>query len=167
MPGEVKGKKAATQFLSPVGVHADIAGDPHEGQARLTRGSKRNGEATTPTNPSIVAVEQWLCLLLGLVCMVCGVWGVCMKYDQELPSCYIPWLGSIYGPALRGTAVASFVSGAVLVRCGLARPRLSSVSGGRKVVQSGGENGSRNTENNSARRTISGFRWRSKRKELT
>lgn len=162
MPGEVKGKKAATQFLSPVEAHADIAWNSDEDQARFTGRPRRNREATTPTNPTIAAVEQWLCLLLGLVCMVCGVWGICMKYDQELPSGHIPWLGSMYGPALRGTAVASFVSGAVLVRRGLTRPRLSSVSGGRKVVQSGGENGSCNTENISARRTISGFRWRSK-----
>jgi hypothetical protein len=162
MPGEVKGKKAATQFRSPVEAHADIAGKPHEDQARLTSRSERDREATIPTNPTIVAVEQWLCLLLGLVCMVCGVWGICLKYDQELPSGHLPWLGSMYGPTLRGTAVACFVSGAVLVRRGLATPRLSSVSGSRKVVQAGGGNGSRNTKNIFARRTISGFRWRSK-----
>jgi hypothetical protein len=162
MPGKVKGEKAATQSRSPVEAHADIAENPHEDQARLTGRSERDREATTPTNPTIVAVEQWLCLLLGLVCMVCGVWGICMKYDQELPFGYIPWLGSMYGPTLRGTAVACFVSGAVLVRRGLARPCLSLVSGSRKVLRSGGGSRSRNTENISARRTISGFRWRSK-----
>ena len=85
-----------------------------------------------------------------------------MKYDQELPSGSIAWLGSMYGPTLRGTAVACFVSGAVLVRCGLARPDLSMVSGNRKALRSGDENGARNTEIDSARRTILGFRWRSK-----
>jgi|ERR1700677_747837 hypothetical protein len=162
MPGEAKGKKAATQFRSPVEAHTDIAGNPHENQARLTGRSERNRKATTPTNPTIVAVEQWLCLLLGLVCMLSGGWGICMKYDQELPSGYILWLGSMYGPTLRGTAVACFVSGAVLVRLGLARPCRSSVSGSRMVVRSGGGIGARNTENISARRTISGSRWRSK-----
>ena len=162
MPGEVKGEKASTQFRSPVEAHADIAGKPPGNQARLTGRSERDREATTPTNPTIVAVEQWLCLLLGMVCMVCGVWGICMKYDQELLSGYILRLGAMYGPTLRGTAVACFVSGVVLVRRGLARPDLSSVSGSRKVLQSGGGNGSRNTEKISAYRTILGFRWRSK-----
>lgn len=162
MTGEVKDEKAATPFRSPVEAHAPVAGNPHENQARLTGSSKRDRESTISTNPTIVAVEQWLCLLLGLVCMACGVWGICMKYDQELPSGYFLWLGSTYGPTLRGTAVACFVSGVVLVRRGLARPDLSTVPGSRKALRSGGGNGSRNTEKISARRTILGFRWQSK-----
>jgi hypothetical protein len=143
MAGEAKGEKAATQFRSPVEAHAPIAGNPYENRACLIGSSKRNREATTPTNPTIVAVEQWLCSLLGLVCMACGVWGICMKYDQELPSGYIPWLGSMYGPTLRGTAVACFVSGVVLVRRGLARPDMSTAPGSRKVLRSGNGNGAR------------------------
>ena len=160
--GEVKGEKAATQFRSPVEAHAPIAGNLHENQARLTGTSKGNREPTTLTNPTIVAVGQWLCLLLGLVCMACGVWGICMKYDQELPSGYIPWLGSTYGSTLHGTAVACFVAGVVLVCRGLARPDLSTVPGSRKALRSGGGKNSRNTEKISARRTILGFRWQSK-----
>jgi hypothetical protein len=162
MTGEVKGEKAVTQFRSPVEAHAPIAGNPHENQTRLIGSSKRNREAITPTNPTIVAVEQWLCSLLGLVCMACGVWGICMKYDQELPSRYIPWLGSMYGPTLRGTAVACFVSGVMLVRRGLTRPDLSTIPGSRKALRSGGGSGASNTEKISVRRTILGFRWRSK-----
>jgi hypothetical protein len=158
MTGGVKGEKTATQSQSPVEAHAPIARNLRENEVRLTCCSKRNREATTPTSPTIVAVEQWLCLLLGLVCVVCGVWGICMKYDQELSSGYIPWLGSMYGATLRGTAAACFVSGAVLIRRGLARPCLSSVSGSRKALRSGGENGPRNTEKISAHR----FRWRLK-----
>jgi hypothetical protein len=157
MSGEVKGETGVAQFRSPVEAHAPIAGSSHENRLRLSGSSKRYKEATTPTNPTIVAVEQWLCLLLGLVCMACGVWGICMKYDQELPSSYIPWLGSMYGPTLRGTAVACFVSGVVLVHRGLARPDLSTVHGSRKALRTGG-----NTEKSSARRTILGFRSRSK-----
>jgi hypothetical protein len=162
MTGEVKGEKAATQLRSPVEAQAPIGGNTHENQARLTGSSKENREATAPTNPTIVAAEQWLCFLLGLVCMACGVWGICMKYDQELASGYVPWLGSMYGLTLRGIAVACFVSGVVLVRRGLARPDLSTVSGSRKALRSGGGNGARNTEKISARRTSLGFGWRSK-----
>ena len=143
MTGEVKGEKTSIQFRLPVEAHAPIAGNPREDQARLTGSSERNKEVTTPTNLTVVVVEQWLCLLLGLVCMACGVRGIWMKYDQELPSGYIPWLGSMYGPTLRGTAVACFVSGVVLVRRGLARPDLSTAPGSRKVLRSGNGNGAR------------------------
>ena len=162
MAGEAKGEKAATQFRSPVEAHASIVGNPHENRARLVGSSRRNREPTTTTNPTILAVEQWLCLLWGLVCMASGVWGICMKYDQELPSGDIPWLGSMYGPTLRGTAVACFVSGVVLVRRGLARPELSTAPGSRKALRSGDGNGARDTEKTPVRRTILGFKRRSK-----
>jgi hypothetical protein len=145
-----------------VEAHAPVAGISHENQLRLTGSSKRNREATTPTNPTLLAVEQWLCILLGLVCMVCGVCGICMNYDQQLPPGHSAWLGSMYGPTLRGTAVACFVSGGELVRRALARPGLASVSGSRKALRSDGGNGARNTERISARLTTSGFRWQSK-----
>ena len=57
----------------------------------------------------IVAIEQWLCLLLGVVCIASGIWGAFLKLSQT------------YAPTLRITAVACFVMGLVLVRRGLAR----------------------------------------------
>jgi hypothetical protein len=104
-------------------------------------GQKEIEGLTTHTNPTIVAVEQGLCLLLSLVCMACGAWGIWMKYDQKLPPNFIPWLGSMYSSALRGTAVACVVLGAVFVRRGLARPNQSTVSGSRKALRSGSGNG--------------------------
>jgi hypothetical protein len=162
MAGEAKGEKAATQFRSPVEAHASTVGNPHENRARLVGSSRRNREPTTTTNPTILAVVQWLCLLWGLVCMACGVWGMCMKYDQELPSGDIPWLGSMYGPTLRGTAVVCFVSGVVLVRRGLARPALSTIPRSRQALRSGGGNGVRNTEKSPDRRMIVGLQSRPK-----
>jgi hypothetical protein len=58
-----------------------------------------------------------------------------MKYSQSLSSGYVQWLGSAYGPALRLTALAGLAVGAVLVRRGLARSDLSSVTGGREVLR--------------------------------
>jgi hypothetical protein len=117
--GGKKDQRAVAQFRSLVEGRADIAGSPRDDQTRLAGSSEREGAATTPTNPSIAALEQRLCLLLGVSCMVCGVWGICMKYSQGLSSGYVPWLGSAYGPALRLTALACLAFGAVLVRLGL------------------------------------------------
>ena len=147
MAGEVKSENAVDQFRSPVDACVGIAGRPCGDQSRPNGSAKRHEIFTTTSiNPAIVAVEQWLCLLLGLVCTACGVWGICMKCDQELLSGYLPWLGLPYGPTLRGTAVACFVAGVALVRRGLARPDLSTIPGSRKALRSGGENGARNTE---------------------
>jgi hypothetical protein len=41
----------------------------------------------------IVVVEQWICLVLGLVCMGFGMWGICMKPEQDALSVHIAWLG--------------------------------------------------------------------------
>jgi hypothetical protein len=157
MPGEEKGEKAVTQFRSPVEARADIAGSPREDQAPSVSSSKRDGGATTPTNPSIVAAEQYLCLLLGLICVACGGWGVCMKYSLDLSSGYISWLGSAYGPTLRLTAVACLVLGAVLVRLAFARPRLPLVSGGPKASRPVGRNLVRSAKRTPGRGTSLGF----------
>jgi hypothetical protein len=54
--------------------------------------------------------------------MICGVCVLFMKYNQDSPFAYIRWLGPAHGPILRFTAIACFVAGAVLVRCGLSTP---------------------------------------------
>jgi hypothetical protein len=135
MTGEVKDEKAVAQFRLPVEACADIAGSPRDDHVRPAGNSERDEEASTPTNPTIVAVEQWLCLLLGFTCMGCGGWGICVKYSLDLSSGYISWLGSAYGPTSRLTAVACLVLGSVLVRLGLARPDLSSVSSSPKGLR--------------------------------
>lgn len=130
MTGEGADGKAA-QFG-----HADkargVAGSFHKDHPRIavegTRETRRRSriterdEVTTRTTPRIVVAEQWLCFLLGLICMICGGYGLFMKYSQDSPFAYIQWLGPAYGPILRFTAIACFVLGAILVRCGLASP---------------------------------------------
>jgi hypothetical protein len=160
--GGKKDQRAVAQFRSLVEGRADIAGSPRDDQTRLAGSSEREGAATTPTNPSIAALEQWLCLLLGVSCMVCGVWGICMKYSQGLSSGYVPWLGSAYGPALRLTALACLAFGAVLVRLGLASPGRSSDSDNRKVLPSVGRNRGRHAKVPPARRAILDVAWKGK-----
>jgi hypothetical protein len=162
MTGEEKGEKAVTQSRSPVGAHAGIAGSLREDQARPARSSERDGEVTTPTKPSIVALEQWLCFLLGVSCLVCGVWGIWMKSSQGLSSGYVQWLGSAYGPALRLTALACLAFGAVLVRLGLARSDRSSDSDNPKVLPSVGRNRGRHVKVPPARRAILDVAWKGK-----
>ena len=140
MTGEVKSKNPVVQFGAPSEVCPDIARSPREDKKRPASSSARDEEVPTPISPNIVAVEQWICLLLGFVCIACGGLGICMNYSLDLSSGYVSWLGSAYEPTLRLTAVACLVSGAVLVRRGLARPDMSSVSDSRKVLRSAGGN---------------------------
>jgi hypothetical protein len=69
-------------------------------------------------SPKTTVVEQWICFVLGFACLAFGIWGICMKPGQHALSAYIAWLGSLYVPALRMTAVACLGMGVVLLRRG-------------------------------------------------
>jgi hypothetical protein len=81
---------------------------------------KGRGKQESAQLERIVVVEQWICLVLGLVCMGFGLWGVCMKPEQDALSAHIAWLGSLYTPTLRVTAVVCIGLGVVLARRGWA-----------------------------------------------
>jgi hypothetical protein len=68
----------------------------------------------------IVAIEQWICLVLGIACIVSGTWGVFLKLSQNALPADLAWLAMAYVPTLRITAVACLAMGLVLVRRGLA-----------------------------------------------
>jgi hypothetical protein len=70
--------------------------------------------------PKTIVVEQWICFVLGFVCMAFGIWGICMKPEQDALSAYIAWLGSLYMPTLRVTAVVCIGLGVMLARRGWA-----------------------------------------------
>jgi hypothetical protein len=138
MTGDDKNRIGKVQSQGPVETCVGIAEIPHGDQARLSDDqpagtlqagqSAKGDEKITSTNPNIVVAEQWLCLLLGLVCMVCGILGMGVKYSQVSSSAHIRWLGSALGPILRLTAISCFAFGVVLVRLGWARPNRSSIS---------------------------------------
>ena len=65
-----------------------------------------------------IVVEQWVCFVLGFACMAFGGWGICMRFGQHALSRHIAWLGSLYVPALRLTAVACLGMGLLLIRRG-------------------------------------------------
>jgi hypothetical protein len=170
MTAEDKDGKKTTQFRCLVEPCAGIGEIPHEDQARLpdeqTPGTLQAGQSAkgdekmTSRNPNIIVAEQWLCLLLGLVCMVNGIVGMCMKYGQGPSSAYIPWLGSAFGPILRLTAISCFALGAVLVRLGLARPNRSSISVGQPVLRSAHGNLAPSSNVFPAQRRILGIGWK-------
>jgi hypothetical protein len=85
------------------------------GGKERSKGADKQNKASLAT---IVAIEQWVCFLLGITCMAFGIWGMCMKCSVDTPSADIAWLGSLYVPTLRAAAVVCLVMGAVLVRRG-------------------------------------------------
>jgi hypothetical protein len=68
----------------------------------------------------IAVLERWICLVLGLVCMGFGMWGICMKSEQDALHAHIEWLGSLYVPTLRVTAIVCTGLGVMLARRGWA-----------------------------------------------
>jgi hypothetical protein len=82
---------------------------------------EKEGKERQGPSPAKVVVEQWICFVLGFACMAFGIWGICMKPEQDALSTYIAWLGSLYMPTLRATAVVCIGLGVMLARRGWAR----------------------------------------------
>jgi hypothetical protein len=79
----------------------------------------KGGDEQKNAQPTmIVVIEQWICFVLGLVCMAFGIWGICMKPEQDVLSAYVAWLGSLYVPTLRVTAFVCVGLGVMLIRRG-------------------------------------------------
>jgi hypothetical protein len=123
------GRISATRSMSPI---PDDAGSRHKGVSRLDHGrplsaehrmkkSREEEERKDSRFELIVAIEQWICLVLGVVCIASGIWGALLKVGQNGSPAHLAGLGSAYVPALRATAVGCLVMGLVLVRRGLTR----------------------------------------------
>jgi hypothetical protein len=63
-------------------------------------------------------IGQWICFVLGVVCIVCGAFGIFAKHIEGQPSASVAWLGSAYMPTLRATALLCLFMGLLLVRHG-------------------------------------------------
>jgi hypothetical protein len=69
------------------------------------------------------AIGQWTCFVLGVVCTVCGAFGIFAQHiEGPPPSASVAWLGSAYMPTLRVTALLCLSMGLVLVRRGWSSP---------------------------------------------
>jgi hypothetical protein len=122
------GRTLATKVISPVQAYDRGTGSLHEdvgylGHERTSdvgqRVREKGGDEQKSTQPTtIVVAEQWICFVLGLVCIAFGMWGICMKPGQQALSAHIAWLGSLYMPTLRVTAVMCIGLGVILARRG-------------------------------------------------
>jgi hypothetical protein len=132
MPGTGKGRLLETKRESPVqdgdrdtcrhsgGVeNLDSMPASRAGRKERSKGADKQNKIPLAT---IVAIEQWVCFALGITCMAFGIWGICMKCSVNTLRADIAWLGPVYAPTLRVTAVVCLVMGAVLVRRGWAWP---------------------------------------------
>ena len=117
----------ATRVISPILNYdrgtGSLHGDGHLSRERtLSVGQgvrEKGGDERKRAQPTtIVVIEQWICFVLGLVCFAFGMWGICMKPEQDALSAYIAWLGSLYVPTLRVTAVVCVGLGVMLIRRG-------------------------------------------------
>jgi hypothetical protein len=124
------GRILATKVITPIqsydrgtrSLHEDVGHLSRERALSVGQGvrEKGGGEQESAQPKMIVVIEQWICLVLGLVCMAFGMWGICMKPEQDALSAYIAWLGSLYMPTLRVTAVICVGLGVMLIRRGWA-----------------------------------------------
>ena len=124
------GRILATKVTSPIqgcdrgtgSLHEDVGHLGRERTLSVGQGVReRAGDERKSARPAtIVVIEHWICFVLGLVCMVFGMWGICMKPEQDALSAYIAWLGSLYVPTLRVTAVVCVGLGLMLIRLGWA-----------------------------------------------
>jgi hypothetical protein len=124
------GRILATKVIFPIQAYDRSAGDLHEDVGHLGHEPtlnvgqgvrKKRGHEQKSAQPTTIAVlEQWICFVLGLVCMAFGMYGIYMKPEQDALSAHIAWLGSLYAPALRVTAVVCVGLGVMLIRRGWA-----------------------------------------------
>jgi hypothetical protein len=108
------------QVSSPVSgsLHGDIGGLDREPASAVRKIGKKEEKEQKDAPPGTIVIEQWICLVLGFACMAFGIWGICMRLGQYALPASIAWLGSLYVPALRVTAVACLGMGVVLIRRG-------------------------------------------------
>jgi hypothetical protein len=124
------GRTLATKVISTIqsydrctcSPHGDVGHFSCERTSSAGQGvrEKGGGEQESAQPKTITVIEQWTCLVLGLVCMAFGIWGIYMKPEQDALSVYIAWLGSLYMPMLRVTAVICIGLGVLLARRGWA-----------------------------------------------
>ena len=122
------GRILTTKVISPIQGYDRGTGSLHEDVGHLGRertlsvgqgARKKAGDEQKGAQPKmIVVIEQWICLVLGFACMAFGMWGICMKPGQDALSEHIAWLGSLYMPTLRVTAVVCIGLGVMLIRRG-------------------------------------------------
>jgi hypothetical protein len=81
---------------------------------------KKEGTERQGAPPARIVVEQWICFVLGFICMAFGIVGLCIKPGHAALSSYMAQVGSLYVPTLRVTAIVCIGFGVTLIRRGRA-----------------------------------------------
>jgi hypothetical protein len=114
-----KGKYPVQVFdRGPGSLRVDAGSLDHDSSSAGRRTWKKERIERAP--PARIVVEQWICFVLGFICMAFGIWGLCIKSGQSALSSYMAWLGSLYVPTLRVTAMVCVGFGVTLIRRGWA-----------------------------------------------
>ncbi|WP_433967824.1 hypothetical protein [Tunturiibacter gelidiferens] len=103
----------------PDSLRADAGYLDRDASSAGRRTWKKEGTERQGAPPARI-VEQWICFVLGLICMAFGIWGLCIKSGQSALSSYMAWLGSLYVPTMRVTAIVCVGFGVTLIRRGWA-----------------------------------------------
>ena len=125
MAGTSVGQMLATQGRSAVSgsarSHQGVGRRlDREGTLNSERKIEKQGEADQSGFPVslIVVIEQWICLGLGMICMISGILGISMSTGQNDLSTHLAYAGFGYVFLLPITAAACLTLGVVLVRLG-------------------------------------------------
>jgi len=107
-------------------ITCDTSGRRFDHEGTLCAGRRPEKKAVPEQNDFpltlIVVIEKWVCLVLGIVCVVSGILGISMSFDQSALPVDLAWTGSVYVPMLRISAAACLGLGVGLVCLGWASP---------------------------------------------
>jgi len=116
--------RTLTTYFRSMGKSGDHAVGSPTGFSRQSSSAKQKAESTTmdeaPARATVIG--QWICFVLGVVCIAWGAIGIFAKPIEGPPSASIAWLGSAYMPTLRVTAFLCLFLGLLLVRRGWSSP---------------------------------------------
>ena len=101
---------------SPTGFSRHTYGQPRNSGQKVESTAEEEPKSSTPTVATVIG--QWICFVLGAVCIVSGTFGIFAKHIENPPSAPVAWLGSAYMPTLRVTALLCLFIGLLLVRYG-------------------------------------------------
>jgi hypothetical protein len=137
---EMAGTNIGQMLTTPGKPAASRRAQSHQGMGRYldhkgASNSEQKIEKKAGTSQSgfslslIVVIEQWICLLLGIICMVSGALGISMSLGQHDLHAHLACAGLGYVPLLRITAATCLALGIVLVHLGWTSRRSQSAGG--------------------------------------
>jgi hypothetical protein len=114
------GKRPDHAVDSPTGFSRRIYRQPLNAKQKAESTAGDEAKEVTPARTAVIG--QWICFVLGVVCIVWGAFGIFAKPIEGPPSASVAWLGAAYMPTLRVAALLCLFLGLLLVRRGWGSP---------------------------------------------